>query len=201
VITRELGRRLFTLSPARAQTIRVREIAVRAHTSVGPTPRAVRAPPAATAAAAAAAACRPPRARPEMADAGGAGAPLGRDWMFCPYSGALLTLDAGRGVAASALSGHAVPLEALEDRVLVVHESDMDSYAARYGLEPLVKSAARREAEAALATRTRATVDEPCPRCGHVGLEFYTLQLRSADEGQTVFYECPDCAHKWSQNN
>lgn len=51
------------------------------------------------------------------------------------------------------------------------------------------------------ATRQRATVDEYCPKCNHFGLEFYTMQLRSADEGQTVFYECPKCFHKYSQNN
>ena len=56
------------------------------------------------------------------------------------------------------------------------------------------------EAEDA-ATRQRATVDEYCPKCNHFGLEFYTMQLRSADEGQTVFYECPKCFHKYSQNN
>ena len=49
--------------------------------------------------------------------------------------------------------------------------------------------------------RHRATVDEPCPKCGHPQLEFYLMQLRSADEGQTVFYECSNCAHKFSQNN
>lgn len=43
-------------------------------------------------------------------------------------------------------------------------------------------------------------VDEPCPKCRHPQMEFYTMQLRSADEGQTVFYECPNCGHKYSLN-
>lgn len=46
-----------------------------------------------------------------------------------------------------------------------------------------------------------ATIEEPCPKCGHHELFFYTMQLRSVDEGSTVFYECPKCAHKFSQNN
>mmetsp|Transcript_7808 Transcript_7808/g.11668 ORF Transcript_7808/g.11668 Transcript_7808/m.11668 type:complete len:145 (+) Transcript_7808:32-466(+) len=46
-----------------------------------------------------------------------------------------------------------------------------------------------------------ATIDEPCPKCKHPTLYFYTMQLRSVDEGSTVFYECPNCNHKFSQNN
>ncbi|RWR80113.1 DNA-directed RNA polymerase I subunit RPA12-like protein [Cinnamomum micranthum f. kanehirae] len=42
----------------------------------------------------------------------------------------------------------------------------------------------------------RAVVNEACPLCKHPQLEYYTKQLRSADEGQTVFYECPKCRHK-----
>ncbi|XP_020080112.1 DNA-directed RNA polymerase I subunit RPA12-like [Ananas comosus] len=46
----------------------------------------------------------------------------------------------------------------------------------------------------------RAVVNESCPQCHHPQLEYYTKQLRSADEGQTVFYECPECRHKFSVN-
>lgn len=46
-----------------------------------------------------------------------------------------------------------------------------------------------------------ATIEEPCPKCSHPQLFFYTMQLRSVDEGSTVFYECPSCSHTFSQNN
>eukprot|EP01099_Mayorella_cantabrigiensis_P005338 TRINITY_DN4228_c0_g1_i1.p1 TRINITY_DN4228_c0_g1~~TRINITY_DN4228_c0_g1_i1.p1 ORF type:complete len:128 (+),score=15.30 TRINITY_DN4228_c0_g1_i1:35-418(+) len=50
-------------------------------------------------------------------------------------------------------------------------------------------------------TETRAIIEEGCPKCGHERLYFTTVQLRSVDEGQTVFYECLKCKHKWSINN
>jgi len=46
-----------------------------------------------------------------------------------------------------------------------------------------------------------ATVDEVCPKCAHGEARFYTMQLRSVDEGQTVFYECARCKHQWNQDN
>lgn len=44
--------------------------------------------------------------------------------------------------------------------------------------------------------QTHAVIDERCGKCGREQVRFYTQQLRSADEGSTVFYEC-DCGHKY----
>ncbi|KAF2396738.1 hypothetical protein EJ06DRAFT_231748 [Trichodelitschia bisporula] len=45
------------------------------------------------------------------------------------------------------------------------------------------------------------TIMHPCENCGAEEVRFYTQQLRGADEGTTVFYECPQCRHKWNTNN
>ena len=36
-------------------------------------------------------------------------------------------------------------------------------------------------------------VDRRCSRCGKEGMVFHTRQMRSADEGQTVFFTCLHC--------
>lgn len=45
--------------------------------------------------------------------------------------------------------------------------------------------------------RTDATIKETCPNCGRDEVRYYTQQLRSADEGSTVFYNC-ECGHKYA---
>jgi DNA-directed RNA polymerase subunit M/transcription elongation factor TFIIS len=47
----------------------------------------------------------------------------------------------------------------------------------------------------------RAEVQEECPKCKNPRMFFWTQQLRSADEGQTVFYECGKCEHRYSINS
>lgn len=45
------------------------------------------------------------------------------------------------------------------------------------------------------------TVERKCPKCGNDKMSYATLQLRSADEGQTVFYTCTKCKFKESENS
>ncbi|XP_067625044.1 DNA-directed RNA polymerase I subunit RPA12 [Eurosta solidaginis] len=44
-------------------------------------------------------------------------------------------------------------------------------------------------------------VERKCPKCGHMQMSYATLQLRSADEGQTVFFTCLKCKFKESENS
>lgn len=36
-------------------------------------------------------------------------------------------------------------------------------------------------------------IDRRCSRCGREGMIYHTRQMRSADEGQTVFFTCIHC--------
>lgn len=38
-------------------------------------------------------------------------------------------------------------------------------------------------------------VERHCPQCQNDKMSYATLQLRSADEGQTVFYTCTKCKY------
>lgn len=45
------------------------------------------------------------------------------------------------------------------------------------------------------------TIERKCPKCGHDKMSYAALQLRSADEGQTVFFTCLKCKFKESENS
>ncbi|KAI9858307.1 MAG: DNA-directed RNA polymerase I core subunit rpa12 [Trichoglossum hirsutum] len=44
--------------------------------------------------------------------------------------------------------------------------------------------------------QTEALIRQTCSECGCEEMRYYVLQLRSADEGSTVFFTCPRCNHK-----
>eukprot|EP00766_Chilomastix_caulleryi_P000421 gnl/Chilomastix_caulleri/1409.p1 GENE.gnl/Chilomastix_caulleri/1409~~gnl/Chilomastix_caulleri/1409.p1 ORF type:complete len:85 (+),score=13.75 gnl/Chilomastix_caulleri/1409:113-367(+) len=48
---------------------------------------------------------------------------------------------------------------------------------------------------------TRPVITDECPACKHNKVFFSSQQMRSADEGETCFFECVKCGFKWRQNN
>ncbi|XP_035891515.1 DNA-directed RNA polymerase I subunit RPA12 [Anopheles stephensi] len=44
-------------------------------------------------------------------------------------------------------------------------------------------------------------VNRQCPKCGNDQMSYATIQLRSVDEGQTVFFTCTKCKFKMSENS
>ncbi|CAG2064996.1 unnamed protein product [Timema podura] len=44
-------------------------------------------------------------------------------------------------------------------------------------------------------------VERRCQHCNNDKMSYATLQLRSADEGQTVFYTCTKCKFKETENS
>ncbi|CAP98201.1 hypothetical protein N7519_003962 [Penicillium mononematosum] len=48
--------------------------------------------------------------------------------------------------------------------------------------------------------KTEAIIDRTCSECGRKQMFYTTVQLRSADEGSTVFYRCV-CGFKETSNN
>ncbi|KAL1900322.1 DNA-directed RNA polymerase I core subunit rpa12 [Ceratocystis pirilliformis] len=64
----------------------------------------------------------------------------------------------------------------------------------RQKLQSTVKTVASHEIS------TMATISERCAKCGAEEVRYTSVQLRSADEGSTIFYYC-DCGHNWATNN
>ena len=44
---------------------------------------------------------------------------------------------------------------------------------------------------------TLPSVEEQCPKCGHNRANYWTMQTRAADEGETKFLKCENCKHTW----
>lgn len=46
-----------------------------------------------------------------------------------------------------------------------------------------------------------ASIRETCPKCSNEEMVFTEAQLRSADEGTTIFYRCTKCNFRYNSNN
>jgi DNA-directed RNA polymerase I subunit RPA12 len=133
-----------------------------------------------------------------------AATPSPMPWPFCPQCGSILDPPAGDNITCDFCLfecdfnelnnangvNEVVTVSAIRAKPAWLEDDLIDE---------LNKSRSKKEGDN---NKTKhATIEEPCPKCAHPELYFYTMQLRSVDEGSTVFYECPKCEHKFSQNN
>ena len=42
-------------------------------------------------------------------------------------------------------------------------------------------------------------VKETCPKCGNDEAYTHTVQMRSGDEGETIFFRCTKCSYQWRE--
>ncbi|XP_026576511.1 DNA-directed RNA polymerase I subunit RPA12 isoform X2 [Pseudonaja textilis] len=99
---------------------------------------------------------------------------------FCPECGTVLPLPGIQDKVICPCCSFSIDVQDFEKRVIhtsvTFNKIDSSSLTAEEGKE--VKG---------------PLIDRKCPRCGHEGMAYHTRQMRSADEGQTVFYTCIQC--------
>jgi len=108
-------------------------------------------------------------------------------WPFCPQCKATLSVDSSGDIKC--------PVCAYHSNLADIEVPSVTTYSARRP-PPLWA-----QTKKTVHKPVRATIDEPCPQCQAPQVGYYTVQLRSVDEGQTVFYECAACQYTWSVHN
>ena len=119
------------------------------------------------------------------------------DALFCKECESLLEPVGDGAVVHCSLCGSTQSASLQEGRPIVT-ESRPGQYGDAFGRDVRQKSKKKGSTEG---PTEGATIDEKCPKCGHHEMTFHTMQLRSADEGQTVFYVCPKCRYKFKLNS
>ncbi|KAI8920404.1 transcription factor S-II-domain-containing protein [Entophlyctis helioformis] len=122
--------------------------------------------------------------------------------VFCPECGSLLDPPAGAEDFVSCYCcGTTVNAQAFE-AIEVVTRSKPSAFAERPSVPVAVTLVDGEEtSRTSQHLRDGATIKEKCPKCDAPEMVFHTAQLRSADEGQTVFYSCVKCGYKFSVNS
>ncbi|KAK9165119.1 hypothetical protein Scep_000310 [Stephania cephalantha] len=120
----------------------------------------------------------------------------GRDFQFCSMCGTMLYLKSSQYAKCRlcGLKQHAQEIVGREIRYTITAEDLRRDL----GTAPFVKLDGPLAGDDKDIERARA--NQPCPKCNHPWLEYTSRQMRSADEGQTIFYSCPRCGHKFLHN-
>jgi DNA-directed RNA polymerase I subunit RPA12 len=129
-------------------------------------------------------------------------------WPFCGNCGTVLDPPVGSNITCD-FCGHTCSFAEVNVGEIITYSAvrskpawiDDDDEQTEHELSQSKQGSSLQQPSSKKTTSKHATIEEPCPKCGNHELYFYTMQLRSVDEGSTVFYECPRCSHKFSVNN
>ena len=61
------------------------------------------------------------------------------------------------------------------------------------------KKRKKQELEVVEERESHPIVDETCPKCNHNKAYHWSMQTRSSDEPETLFFKCVKCSHSWRQ--
>ncbi|XP_048204182.1 DNA-directed RNA polymerase I subunit RPA12 [Perognathus longimembris pacificus] len=103
------------------------------------------------------------------------------DFDFCPDCGSILPLPGAQDAVICTRCGFSVNVRDFEGKVV-------KTSVVFHNLGSVVPMSMEEGPES-----QGPIVDRRCPQCGHEGMAYHTRQMRSADEGQTVFYTCTKC--------
>jgi len=106
---------------------------------------------------------------------------------FCPGCGALLPSLEARGDVVCIVCKHIVSSTLYDEKVV--------QYTVKFNRVEGAKLAKEQEGEEG------PVVERRCPKCDSERMSYAAIQLRSADEGQTVFFTCVKCKFKESENS
>nr|XP_019545667.2 DNA-directed RNA polymerase I subunit RPA12-like [Aedes albopictus] len=112
---------------------------------------------------------------------------------FCPDCGSILPLLRMTG-GVSCYSCHKAYDESVYGTMEVNYKIHFNSYESR-------KAEKQQGSQKTAAAAEGPVVSRKCPKCDNDKMSYATVQLRSADEGQTVFFTCTKCQFKESENS
>ncbi|XVE94537.1 hypothetical protein REPUB_Repub02eG0017300 [Reevesia pubescens] len=113
-----------------------------------------------------------------------------RDFMFCSLCGTMLSLVSSK-YAECPLCKSRISAKGILNRE-IGYTLTAEDIRRDLGISHLSEQMETKE--------SAALIKQTCKHCGNKELEYTTRQMRSADEGQTVFLSCPKCKATYQEN-